>query len=231
MSQADYADFKIALRNPVVIEGTLEFTTLLHIGAGGVQLGSDNPLYTCNGRYLIPATSLKGAFRSEFEKVARESGERVCDIVSKPCEPREWCIVCGTFGGRELASHIRFYDAELEGQPEVVLKTGIAINRFTRTVHPERLYNIEALVNPKFKFKAVYYLARVDNRWKLLTEVLKKAARGELQIGGRKSTGFGMFYLNLSKITPPTEEAEEIAKAEEDIKKAYEEARGDESWL
>lgn len=225
MSSKSYADFREALKHPLVLKGLAVFDSLLHIGSGEVGLfATDKPLVRFGGKPVIPGSSLKGVFRSSFETMARLKGHDVCDVVVKPCEKGKWCIACGTFGGKGLASHVRFYDSLLVGDAKPEVKTGIAINRITRTVHPKRLYDYEVLVNPVFNFTAVVYsLGSNDERLSLLADLFEEAARTGLQLGGRKSVGLGHFRLKIDAVDSPVDSGlkDYATRLEERLRKAY----------
>jgi CRISPR-associated protein Csm3 len=76
----------------VIIRGSVEASTGLHVGAGNTSLdpsATDSPVIRdAAGRPFIPGSSLKGALRSHLEKIVLGLGRdsvRACDPLANPC--------------------------------------------------------------------------------------------------------------------------------------------------
>ncbi|MCS7105591.1 MAG: RAMP superfamily CRISPR-associated protein [Thermofilaceae archaeon] len=207
-----YADFdKINLLT--VIEGCLINETPLRIGVGRESyLGSAvdiGPLkIRISGRDVpyIPGSSLKGSFRSLAESLARAQGLYVHDpwdfeTAEDEKEKNDYCIICGIFGSTGLASHVRIYDAYPRRDPLLFIKTGVSIDRDFRGARPGALF-IEQQVIPKIEW---YFRMDVINiklfpepeedRGKLLRQVLDLLVNGIVQVGARKTVGYGLLRL------------------------------------
>jgi len=194
------------------ISGFIKTQTPLKIGSGDKnELGSaiDSPILRIpiriNGEIkkvpYIPASSLKGVFRSEAEKIAKSMGFEVLDISCKKeelDESRELNNeVIGIFGGPSLASHIIFYDAYPTDPSSIVIfyKTRTAINRIIGSVQTGALVR-EELIAPGaiFNFKVGIYIDMKktdDKRVKLLKKLLSNFINFGFFVGGGKSVGYG----------------------------------------
>ncbi|MBS7248684.1 MAG: RAMP superfamily CRISPR-associated protein [Candidatus Jordarchaeales archaeon] len=203
MSGEVNADFD-RLKIRYLVEGELVCDSLLHIGAAEATSSTlDNPVIRVkvDGRDVpyIPGSSLKGSLRAEAERIARGSGLSVCLPPVKVCE-KEACVVCRLFGSKSLAAHVRISDAlPLEENVSTLVKPGVAIDRVLGSVFPGHLYNVEAVSRgTRFKFRMV--IENIDlegnsEEAKLLKAILKELVDGNIQIGGKKSTGMGAVRL------------------------------------
>ena len=193
------------------ITGNLKNLTPLKIGSGDKnEIGSpiDSPIIrvpiSINGTIVmvpyIPASSIKGVFRSEAEILAKKMGYAVIDISSlhggnKSLEFNN--VIIGIFGGPSLASHIIFYDAYPTDFASVrtFYKTRTAINRVIGSVQTGALVR-EELIAPGslFDFKVRIYIDMRDNtddRVTLLKRLFKNFTNFGFFIGGGKSVGYG----------------------------------------
>ncbi|UNQ73760.1 RAMP superfamily CRISPR-associated protein [Infirmifilum sp. NZ] len=208
-----YADFD-KLEVLTRITGTLVNVSPLRVGAGReAPLGSTvdtAPLRVvfADGKSVpyIPGSSLKGVLRSLAESIARARNMPV----HSPWDPeaREegddgtYCVICGTFGSTRLASHVRVYDAYPEGffAPTFV-KTGVGINRDFSGAQPGILYT-EEQVAPYVRWKFMMDIVNIrvfpqpaDERGGLLRELLELLANGMVQVGARRTVGYGLIRL------------------------------------
>jgi len=234
------------LRERLIISGTLEAVTPLHIGSGKpeLEIGQvDMPiLKDPNGQPYIPGSSLKGRTRAEAERIAREKGMEVCTppnvktmcgTLKRNSNPEEFCICCrifGTAGDVSVASKVKFRDAYPLGKVESMLeRTGIAIDREKGTVARGALYTIEAVpAGVKFNLEIVAdNLA--DDELRLLLAALRSVEDSAL--GGSSSRGFGKVKINIDEVCRRTagyylgEEEEQKLQGEE-LKKWLEEKGG-----
>lgn len=207
------------LRERLIISGTVEAVTPLHIGSGKpeLEIGEvDMPiLRTPDGQPYIPGSSLKGRVRSEAERIARERGMEVCNppdtramcgTIKKDKSPEEFCICCrifGTAGEVSVASKVKFRDAYPLGEVKSVLeRTGIAIDRVKGTVAKGALYTIEAVpAGTKFGLEIVADNLS-DDELKLLFAALKSVEDSAL--GGSSSRGFGKVKISISEVCRKT---------------------------
>jgi len=213
----DYRDFD-KLELLTVVKGRLVNETPIRVGAGREPpLGSPldiTPLRIIfadgTNRPFIPGSSLKGVLRSTVEALAKAKGEVVhdpWDFEAAEAEAKEgkFCVICGIFGNQKLASHVRVYDAYPLGDPVFFTKTGVAIDRDFRGVKPGAMY-VEQQVAPntQWSFRMDIYNIQVfpepgDKRGEYLREVLRMLREGLIQVGSRRSVGFGLIRLVEAK--------------------------------
>jgi len=112
------------LEKRLVLSGTLEAITPLHLGSGKpeIEIGEvEMPiLRDPRGQPYIPGSSLKGKTRAEAEKIARQDGMDVCSPpnVNNMCgtikrRMEDFCVCCrifGTTGMISQASKVKFRD-------------------------------------------------------------------------------------------------------------------------
>ena len=211
----DFDELKVLTR----ITGTLINETPLRIGVGReAPLGSAVDLAPLKIRFAdgrsapyIPGSSLKGALRSLAEAIARAKGRSVhdpWDFEAVDSEARsKYCVICGIFGSTRLASHVRVYDAYPKTYAPTFVKTGVGINRDFRGVQPGILYT-EEQVSPgvRWSFKMDVINIRVfpkpepsDERGELLRQVIDMLVKGMVQVGARKTLGYGLLKLEDAK--------------------------------
>jgi len=198
-------EFKIGLIN----------LTPLSIGAGrsatSVLEGVDNPIVRMDGKVYIPGSSLKGVLRSEAEKYIRtvhgESPEYVCNILDpndevygelsrkkRLKEKYEPCLICRLFGGPTVASHVKIFDA-FPSRYVTEYRKCVSINRITGGQHAQRLFDIEYVVPNSF-FDLTIEVENIDimnhsDESKVIRYLIKKMVEKGIQVGSKKSTGFG----------------------------------------
>lgn len=222
------------LEKRIILTGTIEAVTPLHIGSGRseVEVGEvDLPVLTApDGQPYIPGSSLKGRVRAEAESIARQKRMDVCkppDVRnmcgSKKSSVDELCICCrifGTAGNISVASKVKFRDAYPLGKVETLLeRTGIAIDRDTKTVAKGALYTIQAVpAGVRFKLEIVAENLS-DEELKLLKAALKSVEDSDL--GGSSTRGFGKVKINIDSVRERTagyylgEEEERVLEGEE----------------
>lgn len=199
-----------------IIKGTLTNITQLHIGKGGseTEFSVDNPIITVRIKNdeipYIPGSSLKGILRSEVEKFLKGQGEKICvpyDPKSK-CnngEIRDICLACQIFGCQQIGSHFIASDAilKMDHHPGVKIKPGIAINRITGSTQKGAFFQIETL-QPGGLFDFEFEIFNIDlktndkneKKARAIKFLLKELRDGWIQVGGKKSTGFGRIQFN-----------------------------------
>jgi CRISPR-associated RAMP protein (TIGR02581 family) len=208
----NFKDFHV-LSSFTRITGVLVNETPLRIGVGReppIGAPVDIAVYRVNGKPIIPGSSLKGVFRSFIESIAASMGFKVHDpwdhqAVEDEVKNNDFCIVCGIFGNRELASHVRIYDAEPLNEARTFTKTGIGIDREFGGVKPGNLFN-EELVCPglEWDFRMDLYNIKLfpkpvgegeDKRGKILRVLFDTLLNTGISVGARKSVGCGLIKL------------------------------------
>jgi CRISPR/Cas system CSM-associated protein Csm3 (group 7 of RAMP superfamily) len=115
------------------------------------------------------------------------------------------CPVCKLFGAQGVSGKLILSDGITNISPRFFTYTSTSINRKTRIVEENRLYNVAA-VKPDDDLR---YRVRIigDNIYKgteeakLLSAVLQWVLRLGLQVGGLKSYGYGRFFIDENEST------------------------------
>jgi CRISPR-associated RAMP protein (TIGR02581 family) len=205
------------LEKRVIIQGTIEAVTPLHIGSGKPELDIgevDMPiLRDPSEQPYIPGSSLKGRTRSQAEAIARQKGLEVCypPNVRNMCGstkrgPEEFCIGCrifGTAGNVSVASKVKFRDAyPVERVEKSLVRTGIAIDRSLGSVAERALYDVEAVpAGTKFSLEIVGENLS-DEELELLKAALKSVQDSAL--GGGSTRGFGKVKFQFERLITRT---------------------------
>ena len=230
-----------------VITGRLVNETPLRVGVGKEELEERQPLLGsavdiapitirfADGRSVpyIPGSSMKGVLRSLAEAMVRAQGK---DDVHSPwdfgekgkieeeAESGNYCIICGTFGSTKLASHVRVYDAYPETDALTFVKTSVGINREFRGAHPDILYTEQQVVpHVRWSFRMDVINIRVfpepqDERGKLLRSLIGMLVDGMVQVGARRTLGYGRLRLKKGSYRVyEVEEGRLAKKAEGDV--------------
>ncbi len=200
------------------VTGNLINKTPLRIGVGReAPLGSAVDLAPLKIRFAdgrtspyIPGSSLKGVLRSLAESIASAQGYPThspwdFERVEEEEKNHNYCVICGIFGSTKLASHVRVYDAYPEGYASTFVKTGVGINRDFRGVQYGILYTEEQVipgVRWSFKMDVVnihVFPEPLDERGRLLRQVIDMLVKGAVQVGARRTVGYGLVELKNGK--------------------------------
>ena len=208
----NYDDFDV-LKVLTRITGTLVNQTPIRVGGFEVQEGAADitPIkIKLNGKEMpyIPGSSIKGAMRSLAEAILREKGEDIhdpwdFDAIEEEGKKGEFCPICGIFGSTKIASHVRVFDAYPVKDAPTFPKTGVGINRDFRGAQPGVLYTEEQVVPmTRWEFRMDVINIRIfpeadesDERAKLLRTLIDMLTKGFVQIGARKTIGYGAVKL------------------------------------
>lgn len=223
------------LERRLLLKGTLELKSGLHIGAGrdAVKIGGlDNPVVRSvmrDNQPYVPGSSLKGKMRSLVEL-----SEGV-DCTSHQ-DRNDHCVVCKVFGGsvandNNHASRLIFRDAYLQEEdarklqeadtdyPYTEVKAETAIDRLTGRAKGKTLRQTERIpAGVRFEVEVVVNVFRGDNEptedeiRKLFTRGLKLLNSDYL--GGSGSRGYGYVALHFNEV-------EEVWRNEESADSAF----------
>lgn len=204
------------LEKRVILCGTIEAVTPLHIGAGAppIKIGDiDMPIIKSpDGQPYIPGSSLKGKTRSEAERIARKQGLNPCrsPYVSEMCGttksgPEEFCICCRIFGtasekkeGGSVASKVKFRDAyPLQKIDNFLVRPGVALDREMGTVAVGP-FIIEAVPAGTFFNFEIVTENLTDEEMKILLAALKSVEDSAL--GGSSTRGFGKIKIDFKRV-------------------------------
>ncbi len=104
------------------LEIEIECLTPLHIG-GGTYESKNNSLVKdivyCDGKPVIPGSSLKGCIRAVAAAVSHSCGQDRNDKIMK-CSKDSMCIVCSIFGTLGYASRVNFSEFKLKDNCEII---------------------------------------------------------------------------------------------------------------
>ncbi len=264
-----FGNFDYALINFYEVRGTLVNKTLLHIGSGGdMSPGAsvDNPVARLpDGKPYIPGSSIKGVLRSIVESylstISKYGRDTACyKLLSNTMGEKNfleecphttpsggekkfpyYCVNHGLFGGPNVASHIQVFDIIPDESPKIIIKPGVAIDRFLGAAKPEALYNIEAIApgtkwSLRMRIYGIMGKGSSENSklaWDCAREALahmfEYIIKVGISFGGRSSAGHGymMFQDNVEVthiyIDPSTGKiVEEKMSIQEFIKKLVE---------
>ncbi|MDH7487486.1 MAG: RAMP superfamily CRISPR-associated protein [Anaerolineae bacterium] len=163
-------------------------------------------------RFCIPATTLKGVWRSAAERILRSFEPWLaCDPFevkkgdSQSCSKRlegslaadspqaygAMCPVCRLFGSTAHAGLLQLQDAWAMGNPRPEPQTGIAIDRFTGGVKYGALYSYEPL--PAGTRFTTHVTVHNVEFWQLglLALVSREMSQGRVRIGSGTRKGLG----------------------------------------
>jgi CRISPR-associated protein Csm3 len=197
-----------------VMTGQLVNETPLRVGAGReTPFGSAVDIAPITIRFAdgrsvpyIPGSSMKGVLRSLAEAMVRAQGKVVhspwdFEKIEDEARNGNYCIICGTFGSTKLASHIRIYDVYPETDALTFVKTSVGINREFRGVDPGILYTEQQVVpHVRWSFRMDVINIRVfpepqEERGELLSRLIGMLVDGMVQVGARRTLGYGRLRL------------------------------------
>ena len=129
------------------LELRLVLSTAFHTTGNRRRLGADKALImSADGRYVIPATTLKGALRERAESLLRAWGHSICTAPSPETmcsDPENLCLVCQVFGHPQRTAPLWFRDGVFDREVLPLIRSGVAISRQRRAAVPQRLFFIE----------------------------------------------------------------------------------------
>ncbi|ARM74575.1 CRISPR-associated RAMP protein Csx7 [Acidianus manzaensis] len=217
------------------IEGILRNETPLRIGSGRAQVFTsltDNPVLTLGDKPVIPGSTLKGVLRSLAEAYMRsqetnkgENNEGENNVIYKVYDLKEreepsckevnnkriYCIPCILFGFHDISSRVFLFDAVIEGNYSISMRTMVTINRVFGGQHAGHLYTLD-FVDPGASFKFNMIINNLDiingekEEWKnkaveVMRYLLKTLVNDGVFVGGRKSVGYGLVKLVEGRVS------------------------------
>ncbi len=211
-------EIQITARSPLLVQGAQDDEQK------GVFFKARDPADQGREKYCIPATTLKGVWRSTAERILRSFDPTLaCDPfeedkehrgkASKSCSKRledepppdnapayaAVCPACRLFGSTAHAGLLQVGDAW--GPPDLRVEphTGIAVDRFTGGVKQHALYSYEALpAGTVFRGQL-----RIENMefWQLglLALVARELNEGHAEIGSGTRRGLGLVQVDWER--------------------------------
>jgi CRISPR-associated RAMP protein (TIGR02581 family) len=209
---------KITARSPLLVQGAQTDEQK------GVFFKARDPVDGGREKYCIPATTLKGVWRSAAERILRSFDPVLaCDPfeedkehqgkASKSCSKRledqpasgaapvyaAMCPVCRLFGCTAHAGLLELADAWAVGNPSTMQHTGIAVDRFTGGVKQHALYSYEALAAGAI-FSTRLTIVNVE-LWQigLLALVCREMSAGQVLVGSGTRRGLGHVTVDWTR--------------------------------
>lgn len=141
----------------VEISLSVTFATPPSVGAGGISGTVADKVVTrdARGRFIIPASQVKGKLRHACEQLLRSQNVNLCcpPLPERMCPHAEGvtppCLLCAIFGSPTERSRLRFHDltATATDLPGETLRAMVSINRRRRTAEAGRLFLVETAPN------------------------------------------------------------------------------------
>lgn len=170
-------------------------STAFHTTGNLRRLGVDKALARdSEGRWMIPATTVKGFLREKAEIILRTWGYPVCigPEPGKMCNGQTLCLICQVFGNPRSPSALYFADGLPHVEVESAVRSGVAISRHRRAAYPQRLFFIETTGPMPTQWWARCEGDFVDTGMaKKAAALVALAARWGTAIGGSKTRGLG----------------------------------------
>ncbi len=174
------------------------------------------PLRDEENKAVLPASSFRGALRSQAERIIRTLGGKACHPgrpeacrSTDPCRDyKDLCLACRVFGAPGWKSPVRISNFRLVEAEEETAQELLAIDRFTGGGKHGAKFNIQALYKPVFEGEIEVELGRiaqVDNHlgrgdWVLglLALVLRDLKEGDITFGFGASKGYGSCTADIA---------------------------------
>jgi CRISPR/Cas system CSM-associated protein Csm3 (group 7 of RAMP superfamily) len=150
----------------------------------------NRPLRSANGRILLPARSIRGALRSQAERILR---------TIYPSDPTKIALIESIFGKTEHRAAIEFTDFHSPDSRHLVQRREfVAIDRFTGGSAESLKFNADVAVKPVLKGDVILNLDRLRSAngdaaqaIGLLALVLRDLCEGDITFGLGAAKGFG----------------------------------------
>ena len=183
------------------------------------------PLAGSDGRILLPASSIRGAFRSQAERILRtmggeqaacyhgDAGPRPqCEAIYKIDELQKLCLACRLFGAPGWVAPIQFSDFVPEhanGGCELVNQEFVAIDRFTGGSAEKQKFSAKAAYRPVLTGQIKVDLAALElagaELWglALLALTMRDLIEGDIRLGFGAAKGYGALHAQIVNIGLP----------------------------
>jgi len=157
-------------------------------------------------RYILPATSVRGALRAQAERICNTItpvGVGLENVVRRS-QLNKLHPFLRLFGAGGWRSPIQIADFELKYASKTHSQEFVAIDRFTGGAAGSRKFNAIGLWKPQFHGKLVLDIRRLDTanvgdwKWLLLAYVLRDWMEGDGYIGFGRSKGYGAFRATIA---------------------------------
>jgi len=166
-----------------------------------------------HGKALLPASSFRGAFRSQAERIARTIGKKACRVDDKVsrCKPvfsvkekKKLCIACRTFGAAGWKTPLFISDFVQTNQAVTLDQEFVAIDRFTGGSRDGAKFNARGFVDPVLKGSITVDTSRISQAEAgLLALTLRDLIEGDITFGFGSAKGYGACTAQVVSATLP----------------------------
>lgn len=186
-------------------------------GEGGEKPTDHCPLLDINGKPLLPAKSVRGAFRNQAEKILRTIGGSTAACYDHPhserkaCEPvhsqddvKKLCPACRVFGASGWRSLVRFSDFTCVDKGEVKNQQFVAIDRFMGSGAEGAKFDALYADRPAFSGTMSVDIYRLNTaeigEWGLglIALTLHDLVEGDIAFGLGASKGYGACEAEIT---------------------------------
>jgi CRISPR/Cas system CSM-associated protein Csm3 (group 7 of RAMP superfamily) len=174
---------------------------------GVKELPDHTALVDGNGKPILPGSSLRGALRSQAERIVRTLGGGICAANDRCAVERvpprsgrlqldALCPACLLFGTTGWASLVRLFPFVLSNDPKELCQDFVAIDRFTGGAAHGAKFDAVSFWKPEFEGKIVLDAQRATDELReralgLLALTLRDLAEGDVPIGFGSAKGYG----------------------------------------
>ncbi len=153
----------------------------------------------------LPASSFRGAFRSQAEKILRTLEIKSCDT-NKSCDAiyniidkkNNLCVACQVFGASGWKSPVHITDFIPVEDYKLQRQEFVAIDRFTGGGVNGAKFNAKAMVYPVMEGNIVLDIARLDKcGCGLIALTLRDLIEGDITFGFGASKGYGSCLAEI----------------------------------
>ncbi|HEX3315121.1 MAG TPA: RAMP superfamily CRISPR-associated protein, partial [Gemmataceae bacterium] len=188
------------------------------------RLPNHTSLVDSGGKPVLPGSSLRGALRSQAERIVRTLGGHACSP-SSPCKPLQklnldsLCPVCLLFGATGWASLVHFSPFDLQNDPKPPLHQDfVAIDRFTGGGADGAKFDAVGFWQPHFKGRLAISGRLADAELRdsalgLLALTLRDLAEGDIPIGFGSAKGYGWCTATWSSGSIDSSQRERMVAA------------------
>jgi CRISPR-associated RAMP protein (TIGR02581 family) len=186
-----------------------------------------SPLRNKDGNPILPKSSIKGAIRSQAEKILRtmaisqnenltdeqlkkvacypDDMQNACQPIKKADEVKGLCLACQLFGASGWKSPVSFTDFTATSFQER-RREFVAIDRFTGGVSGSGKFNAEVAHRPLLSGKISIYFERLEKceakDWAigLLALTFRDLIEGDIRLGFGRAKGFGEIHARIDNL-------------------------------
>lgn len=150
---------------------------------GNTDGEADQILRYKDGTPFIQGNSVSGALRCWLEK---NGYIKEADLL---------------FGNQKKEGHLIISDGIFEKNTECASRTGIVIDKHTGTIERGKKFDtLHIVTGQKMKFNITWTgMKEESSQTKLIEQMLSAMNQGDIRLGAKKTSGFGLFTLNVKK--------------------------------